>query len=786
MIFYNLKIAVRSLLRHTGISLINILGLAIGATCSILLFLMVHFSYTTDTFHQNYENIFLFQQRIALESGKFTADKTGGATGPALKETYPQIRDFTRLGHLDEMLLSHYPDGKEAGTNPISFIEKGGAAVDSTFFDVFSFDFMFGGPDQRFQQKDFIYLTEDISHKLFGMDDPTGTTVYFQEGMALTVAGVLRTLPENSTVQFSYLVPFEVQGLFGRPLDSFGGTLYYTYFLLEDPESAEIINADIDEYLGSKIEETIIEERYLTHIGEAYLYGESNAFMGIIIFGIVGIGILLVAAFNYINLTTAKSLERAKEVGIRKTGGATRWQLIRQFLSESVIITLVSVCASILMAELILPFLNTSFDTKLQIPYSDVSFWFFAIGLVLSVGILAGAYPAFMLSSFKPSTIFNKLQGHKSKGAGIRKFLVVSQFSITLFFIVSTIFLFKQVAYVDTADLGIEKENIIYIPTRGNLWNDYEALKTELLNETFVTNVATASELPNNVSHGEIDWGKEIEEQNTIARILWSGDDLLQTFGLVLVNGRFYNKDIQSDIEHGIVVNEEIISMLGYEGDPVGQRFRLWDHDKNIIGVVKNFTFFPIDIGAKAMIIPYRDINQFLFVKTAGPISPSSLARLEGIIKQHNPNYPFEYNLLEDYKNPSLASSERLIPILFYFATLGIFISCLGIFGLALFTVEKRTKEIGIRKVFGASIGRITLLLSQGFVKLVVIANVIALPLAYLALKSMLKLFAVKIALSPVIFLATGLTIIVLAWLTVLWQSITVARKNPASSLRYE
>jgi ABC-type antimicrobial peptide transport system permease subunit len=346
--------------------------------------------------------------------------------------------------------------------------------------------------------------------------------------------------------------------------------------------------------------------------------------------------------------------------------------------------------------------------------------------------------------------------------------------------------LFLQISYVETADLGIDKKNVIYIPTRGNLWNEFEDVKTEILKEASVTHVSSASELPSYVTHGEIDWGKEKEKQNTIARILWCSEDLLQTMGIELANGRFYNKDIRSDIENGIIVNEEILKMLNYSGDPIGQRFRLWDQEKTIIGVVKDFAFFPIDIGGKAIVMPYRNVNAYLFIKTTEGFNASSMARLEKIIRKYNPDYPFEYYTLSDFKNPTIVSSEKLISILFYFSALGIFISCLGMFGLALFTVEKRTKEIGIRKVFGASIPGITVLLSHGFIKLVLIANLIALPLAYLTLRGILSFFIVKIELSASIFLGTGMALLVLAWLTVLWQSLKVARKNPTRSLRYE
>lgn len=787
MFLYNLKIAFRNLIRQKRISLINIFGLAIGICCTILLFQMVYMSFNMDKFHKNYDNLFLLQQKINLSSGTYTSDRVGGAIGPTMAETYPQVQSYSRLGHLGEMLLAYYPEGKDNPSLPISFVENGGAAVDSTFFDVFSFEFLSGGPAKGINQTNFIYLTETLASKFFINADPIGKTIYFQEGLALTVAGVLKDIPNSSSIQFGYLVPFEVEKMIGMPIDGFGGTNFLTYFVLNDPASAKVINAEINTFLDSKSDDKILEvDRFLSHIHQSYLYGESKNAWVIIIFGIIGISILLVAVINYVNLSTAKSIDRAREVGIRKTGGASRWQLIRQFLAESILTTLLAMNFAILMVELILPYFNNKFETQLHIPYDTLSFWIYVSSLVLIVGFLAGFYPAFMLSSYKPTLVLKNFTGGKSRGATLRKILVISQFSITLFFIVCTIFLFKQISYVDTADLGIDKENVIYIPTRGKLWDKFDELKNDILNESSVNYVTTASELPNNVNHGEIEWGKEKGSQNTIARIMWCGDDAFETFGLELTQGRYYSNTVKSDLEEGIIVNEEALKLLDYQGDPIGQRFYLWGNERTIIGVVKDFTFFPIDIGGKAIVLLYQNINQFIFIKTTDGFNATSLVRLEKIIKKYNPDYPFEYYALSEFKNPSFKSSGPLIAILLYISLFGIFISCLGMFGLALFTVEKRTKEIGIRKVFGASIAGITLLLSQGFIKLVLIANLIALPLAFLALRGILGFFVVKVNLSLYVFIGTGLLTLLLALLTVFGQSIHVARKNPVNSLRYE
>jgi len=788
MFWYNIKIAIRNILKNKGFSFINIVGLSIGMACSLLILMMTHFMLITDRFHENYKNTFILQQKLVLSSGDYTSDRVGGSMGPSISESYPQVRQFSRYGRLGEMLISYKPDDINAAySNSSSFIEEEGIAADSNFFKVFSFEFLEGDPFSALKNDNYIILTETLAEKIFPDKDALGKMIYVNEDLGLIVTGILKDISDNSSIKFSYIAPFKVMDIIGFETEGYGYTNFFTYFVLDDPGSATVINSTLNEFLASKEEQVNMEtDRFLTHIKKAYLFGEQKNFIGIMIFGIVGFGILIIACLNYINLSTAKSIERAREVGIRKTGGAGRWQLMWQFLGESLILSIIAVHFAVLLVELALPRISQMFQADLSIQYSSPAFWIIVTCIILVVGILAGSYPAFLLSSLRPSLILRDYHSSGSKGSGMRKILVVFQFALTTFFILCTFYLYKQLAYIDSADPGFNKENVIYIPSRGNLWNNYKDVRNDLLKETSINYVSSASSLPNFADRGVIEWGKEKDVENTVARIMITDYDFLETFEMEMAQGRFYSREHASDSIDGIVVNEEIIKMLNYKGDPIGQRFQIEGKDYNIIGVIKDFAFFPIDIGGKAFIMQLGETNEFIFLKVNESFNSTSLARIQAILKKHNPEYPFEYYQMSEYKNPIFETSEELVTTLYYFCGFGIFISCLGLFGLALFTVQRRTKEIGIRKVFGASVTRVIKLLSREFIKLVIIANVIAIPLAYLALKGILQFFMMKVSLDAIVFIIIAFIMVIIAFLTVLWQSLSTARKNPVTSLRYE
>ncbi len=786
MFRYNLKIAFRNILRNKGFSIINILGLALGMTCSLIMLLMVYDLYKVDTFHRNYDHLYIFQQDVVLESGTYQTDRCGAAIGPFLKENYPQITEFVRVGYTRNLLLAHFKDST-TNVRPISIVEEQGIAVDSTFSKLFSFQMVSGNPEFAYQGKHFIVLTESLSNKIFKEENPIGKRIILNEEFDLEVTGIIEDLPKNSSLEFTYIVPFDIMGTMGYPLDGFGGTNFFTYFLLDDENSKEQINSSLNELLDKQdYDEQLELYRYLSHIKEAFLYGESMNYLGLYILFSIGIGILFIACINYINLSTAKSFERAKEIGVRKTGGASRKQLIVQFLVESFMIALISIHLSILLVELILPVLNRTFEADIRLNLTDPVLWLLILIILVTTGILSGLYPAFILSNIRPALAIKEMQFSGKKGNRLRKILVVVQFALTLFFIVSTLVLYKQFMYLHKADFGITRKDIIYIPTRGMIWEKYEEIKQDLLKESSVLEVSTASAIPTNVEMGDINWGKTDEEHNIIARIMWVGEDMDQILDLNLVHGKFYSKDTPAENQEGIIVNEEIINILGYEDNPIGQKFRLWDMDKKIIGVIEDYNFMPIDIGGRALILPYENIGRFVFIKVVPDFRSDQLVRLQNIFGKHNPDYPFIYSYLEDYEYPFFKSIMPLLHVLFYLCGFGILISCLGLFGLAMYTTQRKTKEIGIRKAFGANVSTIIILLTKQYIKLVLLACIISLPIAILLMKGVLSFFTVKTGINTFFMILIVGSMISISILTILYHSVVAARKNPINSLRYE
>ena len=439
MLWYNIKITIRNILKNRGFSFINIVGLSIGMACSLLILVMMYFMLSTDRFHENYKNLFIIQQRLVLTSGDYTTDRTGALMGPEVAKAYPQVRQNTRYGRLGEMLLSYKPENQNEVSDLRSFIEEEGIAADSNFFKVFSFEFKQGDPQSALKSENNIILTEELAEKIFPDNDAIGKTIYLNQDIGLIVTGILKNIPDNSSIKFSYIAPFKTLETIGLTLDGYGYTNVFTYFVLDDPASADIINSSINEFIDSKEEDTNLEAvRSLTHVKQAYLFGEQKNYIGILIFGVIGFGILIIACLNYINLSTAKSMERAREVGIRKTGGAGKWQLMGQFLGESLILSIIAVNFAVLLVEFALPCVSEMFDADLNIKYSDPAFWIIVTSIVIVVGILAGSYPALLLSSLKPSLILRDYHASGSKGSRLRKILVVSQFTLTTFFILFT------------------------------------------------------------------------------------------------------------------------------------------------------------------------------------------------------------------------------------------------------------------------------------------------------------------------------------------------------------
>jgi len=785
------KIAIRILFRNKIYSAINLLGLTIGIACSLLILIFVWNQVTCDRFHENAKRIFLVQQTMDLGTGDYTTDKSGGAFAQAIKDGFPEVINTTRLGTTGELLLSYYPNNTDSSkdgnvADVKKFIENYVIAVDSSFFEIFSFPLIQGDPKSALKEPYSIVLTKEMADKYFGDEDPMNQTIRINQKYDFNVTGVADEYPDNSTIRFDFLVPFPIlPDLGSRPIDEYSGNPYFTFLLLDNPNQYKSISNQLPDFFNGLFDNDIKAVQKLLPFLKMNLFGEGHSFYAVLILSILAFLILIIACINFMNLSTARFLTRTREVGIRKVVGASRAMLIRQFIGETMIMSFLSVNLAILAVDIILPVFNKLLEIELALDLKDPAFFILLISLLLLTGLIAGSYPAFFLSSFKPVDVLKKIIISGARGGFLRKALVVIQFVFSIIFIMGTVVIFKQFNFMQTSNLGVNRENIVYLPVRGELADNYYYLKQELIGNPDILSVTTSSNIPVFVDRGEIGWGLNLKDNNDLARLLFIGYDFQKTFGINLKEGRFYSPEFAADSIDKIVVNESVIKKLGLDS-PLGKTFYLFEKPYTIIGVTDDFISFPVKIGGENLIMPFQKVGNFIFIKTRQKRLPATLSYIEGIHEKFNPDFPFISFFMDDYLDPISDAMDKSSKLILYFTFFGIFISCLGLFGLSTFAVEQKTREIAIRKAMGASIRRILLLVNTEFLKLVCIAFIIALPLSILLINLILKSFSRRIEVESGIFIYTGLLIVIISFLTIFYQAIRSATRNPADSLRYE
>ncbi len=789
--FQNLfKIALRILLRNKLYSIINLLGLTIGIACSLLILIMVWDQLTYDRFHENAKRIFLLQQTMNLGTGDFTTDGSGGACAQALKDGFPEIINTARIGTTGELLLSYYPTKTNNNdTNVIDakkFIEDKVIVTDSSFFEVFSFPLIHGNPGSALEEPYSIVLTKEMSDKYFGTDDPMNKTIRINQKYDFTVTGVVDKYPDNSTIKFDFLVPFSFLPDLGYySIEEYEGNPFKTFLLLNNPESSDVINEKLNDFFSGLYKNEIKSVYRLLPFTKMNLFGENHSFYAVLVLSILAFLILIIACINFMNLSTARFLTRTREVGIRKVVGASRNKLIIQFIGETMIIAFIAINIAILFVDLALPTFNKLLESKLAISFKDPALFILLILLLLLTGLVAGSYPAFFLSSFKPVDVLKKAVIPGSRGSILRKILVVVQFVFSVIFIISTVFIFKQFNFMQTSNLGVNRENIVYMPVRGELKANYYYMKQELLDNPDILSVTTGSHIPIFVTRGEFTWGLNPDDNNDLARLLEVGYDFQKTFDIKLKEGRFYSNDFQGDSAGKIIVNEAVIKKLELDS-PIGKTIHLMKKPYVIIGITENFITFPLKIGGENLILPFQPVGDYIFIKTQQKRLPATNKYIEELHKKFNPDYPFISFYMDDYMDPLSDLMDRSTKMILYFTLFGIFISCLGLFGLSTFSAEQKTKEIAIRKAMGSSTRKILLLVNTEFLKLVCIAFVIALPLSILFIKLTFQNFSRRIEITAGPFIYTGILILVISFLTTFYQALRSANRNPADSLRYE
>jgi putative ABC transport system permease protein len=787
MIKNYLRIAFRNLRRNKAFSIINIGGLAFGMASAILILLWVQNEVSHDRFHKKLDRLYEVWSNDKIDGSIRSLTNTPEIMAPSLKKDYPEIEDVTRLSWTRN-LLSVNDDKKLLST---------GAVVDAGFFNMFSFPLVKGNSTSVFQDPHAIVVTQKLAKKLFNNEDPIGKIVRMGNSANYTVTGLLKDLPNNTQFDFiEYLVSYELRTLKGEIDKDWSDISISTFVLLKPNSSPEKLNAKLKNIIPQHTNGSQKTEEFVYPVRDLWLYSQfENAIATggritfVRTFIIVAIFILLIACINFMNLSTARSEKRAKEVGVRKVAGALKRSLVIQFLCESLVITFIAGLLAVGIAELTLPSFNSLIGKQLVIEYDNVYFWLAAFSFIFLTGILAGSYPAFFLSEFKPISV---LKGSFKKINALvtpRKILVVLQFTFAIILIICTIIITQQVKYAQGRKTGYERDHLVHIYTNDEMDKHFGLIKNELISSGAATAVSKVqAPLTQNWSSGiGLNWeGKDPSQVIQINRYT-EESDLIKTAGMELITGRDIDiKNYPSD-STACLINESALNLMKFK-TPIGQIITDYAQKWHVVGVIKDFIQESPYQHIKPMIIrgPKEWMGVILVRLNSRFATAKNLPAMEKIFKKYNPAYPFEYTFTDEEYATKFADEQLTKKLAALFAWLTIFISCLGLFGLAAYMAESRTKEIGIRKTLGASVTNITTMLSLNFMKLVATAITIASPVAWWAMNSWLKNYDYRIRIHWWVFALAGSLSLLIALITVSYESIKAAIANPVKSLRNE
>jgi putative ABC transport system permease protein len=780
-----IKIAWRNIKKHKGYSSINITGLAMGMACCILISIWVLDELSYDRFHEQSNSLYRVEENQDYSGRNYHVNVTPYPLAPALKEEIPDIQDATRYV---------YAGGRLLRFEEKAFFESNIRAVDPSFLHMFAFPLIQGDKDTALNSPHSLVLTEEMAEKYFGQNVPIGQIISINNSFEFTVTGVLKNIPHNTILQFDFLIPYEFLNSTGETNDSFGSNSIQTFVKLQENTTEEQVNEKIYGFIKTKVPQTgtTLELMPFTRIHLHAYFGwvkEAGAIRYVYIFSIIALFVLLIACINFMNLSTARSAGRAKEVGLRKVVGALKRNLIRQFYGESIVYALIALFFAVVIVTALLPAFSRLASKELSWGVAGTDVLLLGLlAITLFTGIVSGSYPALFLSTFQPVKV---LRGSQKSGAAsktFRRILVVVQFSLSIMLIIGTSIIYKQLNYMKHRDLGWDKEQLLFIVLRGDIGASYETLKTELKKDSSILGVTASSHLPTNIgsNSGGADWDGKDPELSVLIGISTVDFDYIETLKIDMAEGRSFAKEFPADTKTSFIVNEEVAKLMGKES-VVEERFRFQGIDGTIVGVMKNFHFQSVrsTIEPLAIVID-PDYYQVMLIRLAPGDVSASMKSIEDTWSRIVPNYPFEFSFMDERVDQMYRTEERIGTLLKYFAGLAVFIACLGLFGLASFTAEQRTKEIGIRKVLGASAPKITMLLCKEFFFLVILANAVAIPAAYFLMRNWLQSYAYRTALNANLFLLAMVLALIIAMISVSFQAIRAALADPADSLRYE
>ena len=780
-----IKIAWRTLWRNKGYSALNIFGLAIGITCAILILLWVEDELSFDSVFPKKDQVYYVPTNQKFDGEWRTVfQATPGPLAKVMKEEIPGIVGSSRSLGADVLF--------EVGDNSIN---KFGRLADPDFLEIFSLSFVEGNLKNALEKPHGIVLSQETATHLYGEGTSAlGKVVRVNDGVDYTVTGVFENLPNNVSYWFDWVAPFESFAADKPWLLEYGNLFSDTFVELSPEADFEAIDAKVRKILPAKTgDEDIVA--FLHPMKDWYLRSnfEGGKNVGgqityVRLFALIAIIILLIACINFMNLSTARSEKRANEVGVRKVLGSGKKTLIFQFMAEALLTATFAAAVSVLLLMLLIPQFNILIEKQLEFRILDTAHILPLLGITLICGLLAGWYPAFYLSSFKPVEVLKGVSNPKGSATMIRKGLVIAQFTVSIAFIISTIIVYQQVNHVKSRDLGFEKENLIRLPVNGDVIKNFDPIQQDMIATGKVENIGLNNS--DILSGGNNGWGFEwqggTDTEDVLISTRYISFGFFDTAGMKIIEGRGF-EDAIDNANNNILITETFAKLMG-EGSVLGKTVRRDDESYTVIGIVENYLYGDMyGTSDPVMFFNHHGDAEFLYVRTKpGMALSETLATMEKVMKKYNPAFPFEYQFVDDAFNARFKSEQLIGNLSKIFALIAIIISCLGLFGLAAYTAEQRKKEIGVRKVLGSSVSGIVRLLSHDFMRLVIIALLIATPVAWWFMKDWLESFAYRIEIDWWVFALAGIAAICIALLTVSFQAIKAATANPVKSLRTE
>ena len=784
------KIAFRNLWKNKGFSLINIAGLAVGMASAMLILLWIQNEMSHDRFFTKADRIYTLNNRDKFNGELWAWNTTPKILVPTLKHEFPDIEEAVRYTNQNSFLF----------TIGDKHLNVSGAFTDSGFFKIFDLPFINGNSNTALDKINSIVITQQLSKKLFGNENAMGKVIKIDSTDYFTVSGVLKSLPNNTSFDFEYLLPWAYMKKIGQDDEYWGNNSIRSYVLLKPGVKqaafdAKIKNVTINHTKGDDDQSTtqvftqLLKDRWL------YSKSENGQYVGgrietVKLFFIIAAFILLIACINFMNLSTARSEKRAKEVGIRKVVGAQKSLLIVQFIGESILLAFLAFILAIIIVEMSLAGFNNLVDKQLFIDFGNISYWLFAVAFIVFTGILAGSYPAFYLSSFKPVSV---LKGTSKAGNALvtpRKVLVISQFTFAIALIICTIIVGRQINYAQSRDAGYVRDKLVYTFIQGDIDRHYDLIRNELLSSGAAVSV-TKSMSPITQRWSDSwgwKWDGSTEADNKTDFVMMAADaDFAKTMGIHLKEGRDIDVYKYATDSTAALLNESAAKIMRLK-NPVGAVIKGQGKDWHVVGVTKDFIYeSPYEKVSQLIVMgPKSRFNIIHFKLNPLNSTAKDLKLAETVFKKYNPQYPVSFNFADEGYAQKFREEKRTGTLAALFAGLTIFISCLGLFGLATYMAENRIKEIGVRKVLGASVMSITTLLSKDFLKLIIISIIIATPIAWWAMHSWLNNYTYKVDIEWWVFIAAGLLSVTIALVTVSYQAIKAATANPVKSLRSE